>query len=574
MKVAFHNAFFGKAVAETEISRRLTVAASRLGWEAKEVGTSAEIDAWRPDFVVALHFFTPKLTRFPTYGCMWNPPGFMESNQDHLRAVLSYDAYLTSGDTITEWVRDLSYGFEKQTFFAPFYASCLDGAWRAPLLEAPRLVYLGTNWDGERHPQLFQDLSERPFFDVYGPAGRWPSAAVAYRGPLPFDGATVTDVLNRSGVGLCFHRAEHREAGIPNARIFEIVSSGALAICEEHPFVRQTFGDSVLYLPAAADADATCASIDDQMAWIRSHRAEALEMSRRAHAIFSRSFSLEKLLENVGREHERLTESKGSSEDHPPQTQGHVQVVIRTAGRSSRMLSRALKSISAQTYRDVSVLIVRRGTPDIAEALASCPSHLEVEMVDLPAAASRSESLWAGLKAAKAVYVANLDDDDEWFPNHLATLVPLVAPGRRTAVAYSGAVRQFEQDDRSAPPPPSEPATLLYHHPFDRDRLLTLDNYITSNAWIARRELIDGIGDDPRLLVLEDLALLLRFAEATDFAFSGEVTVRFFERTSATDNTRHLPPSVWEQARERIRRMLWKSGLVRPQKSSPAQTGS
>ena len=173
MRIALHNAFFGKPVAETELARRIAVAARRIGWEAKEVASSAEINAWEPDFVVALHFFTPKLTRFPTYGCMWNPPQFLELQPEYVRSVLGYDAYLTSGETITEWVRDLLYGLGKQTFFAPFYASCPARAWRAPLLDAPRLVYLGTNWDGLRHDEVFRGLGERPFVDVYGPAGSW-----------------------------------------------------------------------------------------------------------------------------------------------------------------------------------------------------------------------------------------------------------------------------------------------------------------------------------------------------------------------------------------------------------------
>jgi hypothetical protein len=564
VRIALHNAFFGQQVAETELARRITVAAGRLGWEAREVATSGEIIAWQPDFVLALHFFTPKLTAFPTYGCMWNPPSALETDPAFVRNVLGYDAYLTSCERTNEWIRDLLDGLGKQTFFAPLYTSWPSRRWRAPALDAPRLVYIGTNWDGARYEAFFRSLAERPFLDVYGPLGRWSHATQAHRGPLPFDGESVLDVLNRSGVGLCLHRPEHREAGIPSLRIFEIACSGAVAICQEHPFIREKFGDAVLYLSDGLEPDALAQQIEDRMRWIEAHRKQAVEMSRQAHAVFERHLSLETCLQEIGRRHPGLVAAKGLSRSHRPRSQGHVQVVVRTGGRPAAMLARALSSIAEQTYPDVSALVVRHGEVDVEPALAACRGRLEVEVIDVPRGGARSQSLWAGLAAATGDFIANLDDDDSWFPNHLATLVPLVAPGRRTGLAYSGTVRRLEQDAATSPAPPPEPASLAYHQPFDRDRLRALDNYITSNAWVARREIAKAAGEDPRLDVLEDLMLLLRFAEVSDFAFSGEVTAQFFERTSRTDNTRYVGGDAWGIAAARIRAMLWKHGLVRP----------
>jgi len=565
VRIALHNAFFGQQVAETELARRMATAAGRLGWEAREVATSTEILAWRPDFVLALHFFTPKLTPFPTYGCLWNPPAFLERDPAYVRSVLSYDGYLTSSERVEEWTRDLLHGLGKQTFFAPLYTSCPARPWRAPNLDAPRLVYIGTNWDGPRYEELFRSLEEQPFVDVYGPAGRWAYAAAAYRGPLPFDGETVLDVLNRSGIGLCLHRPEHREAGIPSPRIFEIVASGAVAICQDHPFIRETFGDAVLYLDDGCDPAAMAAQIEARVRWIAANRDQALAMSQRAHALFQRDLSLETLLAEIERRHQALIEAKGQSRSGRPRSQGHVQVVVRAGERRVALLTRALTSIAEQTYPDVSVLVVRHGEVDLEPALAVVRDRVDVEVVDVPKGSRRSTALWAGLAAAKSDFVANLDDDDAWFPNHLATLVPLVGTGRRTALAYAGAVCVLERDTLEAPTPPREPATLAYYQPFERDRLLALDNYITSNAWVARRDLVKEAGDDPRLDFLEDLVLLLRFAAVTDFAFSGDVTAEFFHRTSRRDNATYTAgPAAWQRASDRIRRMLWKHPLAPP----------
>src|SRR5207249_3501327 len=149
-------------------------------------------------------------------------PSILEQNPVYVRNVLGYDGYLTCCDSTTDWIRDLLHGLDKRAFFAPIYTSCPARPWRAPDLEKPRLAYLGTNWNGPRYEGLFRALAERPFMDLYGPEGRWGHAMAAYRGPLPFDGESVLDVLNRTGVGLCLHSPEHREGGIASPRIFEI----------------------------------------------------------------------------------------------------------------------------------------------------------------------------------------------------------------------------------------------------------------------------------------------------------------------------------------------------------------
>ena len=65
MRVAIQNPFTGQFVAEAELSRRICLAADRLGWATAEVHTAAEIKAFQPDFVIALHNNSPKLAEYP-----------------------------------------------------------------------------------------------------------------------------------------------------------------------------------------------------------------------------------------------------------------------------------------------------------------------------------------------------------------------------------------------------------------------------------------------------------------------------------------------------------------------------
>ncbi|NJR64229.1 MAG: hypothetical protein HC772_01110 [Leptolyngbyaceae cyanobacterium CRU_2_3] len=148
MKVAIQNPFTGQCVAETELSRRMSLAAQNLGWQVAEVHTAPEIKAFQPDFVIALHNNSPKLAEYPTYGCMWNPPSFFEGTEKYIQHVLSYDGYLTSAKSIDRWLHHLLYTTPKVWLTAPFYTSCPQTLYQPPIWKIPALAYLGSNWDG------------------------------------------------------------------------------------------------------------------------------------------------------------------------------------------------------------------------------------------------------------------------------------------------------------------------------------------------------------------------------------------------------------------------------------------
>jgi hypothetical protein len=311
LRIAIVNAFAGREVAETGLSRRIARAALNLGWEAEELSSSTEINRFDPDFVLALHFFTPKLTRHPTYGCMWNPPPFFEREKSYIENILSYDAYLTSSRQISDWLKAKLRATPKKYFLAPFYTSCHRVPYSPPDISRPRLLYAGTNWDGPRYRKLFQRLDSEPYMDIYGGETAWTYLKHAYRGKLAFDGSSILTALNRAGAGLCLHKKEHVLAATPSLRIFEIAASGAVAICQEHPFIREAFGDSVLYLRPARSTGKTVEQISEYMRWITVHREEALRMSRRAYEIFAESYTLETLLSGIVPHHQRLITEKG-----------------------------------------------------------------------------------------------------------------------------------------------------------------------------------------------------------------------------------------------------------------------
>jgi hypothetical protein len=345
MKIAIHNPFFGQHTSETEQAKRIILAAKSLAWEAAELGTEAEIEKYKPDFVLALHVFTAKIPSFLTYGCMWNPPKYFEHKIRAMRHVFSYDGYLSGASEITTWVSDALLLSGRNRFIETFYPSCHYIPYHEPDLNDPRLFYTGVHWDGPRYQELFEELDSSGILDVFGKNESWIYLRQSFRGPLPFDGVSITKALNEAGIGLCLHMKKHIDSATPSSRIFEIAASGAIAICQDHPFIRENFGDAVLYIAREASASDWCDEIANHINWIASNKNAALAMSRRSHNIFAERFTYEHLLKRVEELHRNLLEGRSVINAKPSRTSAkeYGQALLRLPKRSTCFVQQAVK---------------------------------------------------------------------------------------------------------------------------------------------------------------------------------------------------------------------------------------
>jgi glycosyltransferase involved in cell wall biosynthesis len=119
-----------------------------------------------------------------------------------------------------------------------------------------------------------------------------------------------------------------------------------------------------------------------------------------------------------------------------------VSVIVPTFNRPS-MLRDALASIQAQTYREIEVIVVNDGGVDVQPVVDSAGSlHrslcLKHETTRGLAAARNS-----GLRAASGEYIAYVDDDDVYYPDHVETLVKFLTHSG-AKVAYTDAYQANE----------------------------------------------------------------------------------------------------------------------------------
>ena len=105
-------------------------------------------------------------------------------------------------------------------------------------------------------------------------------------------------ILNKHGIALCIHTPFHnKNSGVPGSRIFEIISSGVIAISDNNPFVKKYFADNVLYFDEKKSSEEIFKAIDSHVKWIKLHPLIATKKAKKAHKILQKNFTTEKFVD-------------------------------------------------------------------------------------------------------------------------------------------------------------------------------------------------------------------------------------------------------------------------------------
>ena len=178
-----------------------------------------------------------------------------------------------------------------------------------------------------------------------------------------------------------------------------------------------------------------------------------------------------------------------------------VSVIVRTKDRP-KLLREAVDSIRATGY-PAEIVVVNDGgkQPDIRD----------VRLVHHAQSAGRSEAMNRGVRAAKSAFIAFLDDDDLYYPEHLATLTA-AARGSQHAAWYSDAVSAFVRIG-STGEYETHSRMRIFGDDFDREQLVA-DNYIPLPTLLVPRETFLELGGfDPAFDLFEDWDFLIRLSQ-------------------------------------------------------------
>jgi hypothetical protein len=213
-----------------------------------------------------------------------------------------------------------------------------------------------------------------------------------------------------------------------------------------------------------------------------------------------------------------------------------VATVIATY-RRPELLARAVRSALGQTVRDQVVLVV-----DDAGGLPELPGDPRLRACSLSANTGVAGVVRnVGIRLTRSTYVAFLDDDNEWEPQHLEVALAAFENGpadERPGVVYTAVQRSL----------PDGQLLDVLSTPFDR-RLLARQSYVDTNALVIRRFpglRFSRISRSREVRPIEDWELVYRLSRKQRVLHVPVPTVRYLVNPDSfwTDWTGVLPPGT------------------------------
>lgn len=176
------------------------------------------------------------------------------------------------------------------------------------------LFHLCCSWGDRFNNKNFQQclslLDKESYTRFYGTSLFKALYPNSYQGEIPYDEQKLLNVASQAGITLVLHSSDHNAYGVPSGRIFEAAAASTIIICDQNPFVKEHFGDSVLYINTSLDGQAMFDQIHEHMSWIKLNKAKALEKAAKAHTIFKEKFLLEDQLLRLAEFHDLLSTQK------------------------------------------------------------------------------------------------------------------------------------------------------------------------------------------------------------------------------------------------------------------------
>jgi len=181
--------------------------------------------------------------------------------------------------------------------------------------------------------------------------------------------------------------------------------------------------------------------------------------------------------------------------------------VIIPSYKTAHLIAECLDSVLAQTYKDFEVIVVNDGSPDTPELEKALEPYMErivyIKQENKRAAGARN----TGIQHARGEFLAFVDSDDSWYPDHLASQMQLFAQDPSLDLVYCNALQGTlaQQHEFMEKCPSTGPATF--------DALIEKRCTIPVSTVVARTRTLVGAGlFDEKLPRYDDYDMWVRSA--------------------------------------------------------------
>ena len=362
-----------------------------------------------------------------------------------------------------------------------------------------RLAVWGKGWEGVLPPGVLQN----DFIT-------WQDLPLAY--------ASAHIVLND-------HQPEMKEYGFVNNRMFDALACGATVISDDVSSIEQ-----VVPVHTYTNPNDLKSLVDKLL----SDEREFADLSKNLRLKVLKEFTFDQRVKELEAILETLTDAKERAKDATSRARTVlsekrplVSVLMSTYNRR-RFLQTAIDSIREQNYGNWELIIVNDGGESVSDIVARLADN-RIHLVDLENNSGKGHAINRAFRESRGEYIAYLDDDDIWYPDHLERLLlPLLTiPGIEMSYSNAYDVWLRESSDGQFHEVRRE---LRYNHQVIFRELLS-QNYIPGLSVVHHRNLYERTGGmDERLEVLIDWDLWRRLASVTYPFHVSNVTAEHFFR--------------------------------------------
>jgi glycosyltransferase involved in cell wall biosynthesis len=209
-----------------------------------------------------------------------------------------------------------------------------------------------------------------------------------------------------------------------------------------------------------------------------------------------------------------------------------VSVLIPTYNRP-QYLAIALASVLQQSYKNLQVVVVNDGGEDVSDIINSFRDPRLI-FINRKENRGKASSLNEALNRADGKYVAYLDDDDLYYPNHIETLVRALEYQTDCQVAYSDFYKAYCRTSSDAN---RQILSKVVEVSRDFDRFfMLLFNHVLHVCLMHRRDLLEKTGPyNEQLNVLIDWDMTRRLAFFSDFYHVHGITGEYYHPEGDSD---------------------------------------
>ena len=208
-----------------------------------------------------------------------------------------------------------------------------------------------------------------------------------------------------------------------------------------------------------------------------------------------------------------------------------ISVIVPTYNRPN-MLIGTIHSILNQTYRDFEIIVVNDAGIDVKGEIKYLNKNNNIIYLRHKRNRGLAAARNTGIKKAKGKYIAYLDDDDIFYPDHLETLVNFLENNEYKA-AYTDAYRVVQEKQNSNYVVKKK--DILFSFDFDYDRIL-VENFVPILCLMHEKSCLEKIGlFDEKLTVFEDWDFMIRISRKFEIAHLKNVTSEYSLRTDGTN---------------------------------------